>query len=111
MRVVLDTSVLVASILADHVHHERAIWWLAVRPELELCASWHAMAETWATLTRIPIAAPIAPSAAGEVVARLETRLRMLQPSPKVYREAIRRCSGRGVRSGVIFDALHLVAA
>jgi predicted nucleic acid-binding protein len=111
MRVALDTSVLVAATVNDHVHHRRAAWWLATRRSVEPCASWHALAETWATLTRIPIVPAISAGVARQVIERLETRLKLWPPTMQVYRESIRRCSDRGFRSGAVFDALHLVAA
>jgi predicted nucleic acid-binding protein len=111
VKVALDTSVIVAATLADHVHHERAAWWLAERSHVQLSASWHALAETWATLTRLPIAPPINGATAQRIVKQLEGRLHLWSPTPQAYREAMRRCAERGLRSGVICDALHLVAA
>jgi hypothetical protein len=35
----------------------------------------------------------------------------VLSLQPAVYDEALQRCTDRGFASGVIFDALHLVAA
>lgn len=111
MKIALDTTVLVAGAVSAHDHHERAAWWLDPKRGWELCASWHALAETWATLTRIPIVPPVSPGLARQVVARLESKLTIWSTSGQSYREAIRRCSERGLRSGIVFDALHLVTA
>lgn len=111
MKVAFDTSVLVAATLGDHPHHDRAAFWLDKDLEIERIASWHAMAETWATLTRIPLDPPISPGLAREVVERLEELIELVPPSARIYRAAIRRCADRRLRSGVLFDALHLITA
>jgi predicted nucleic acid-binding protein len=112
MKVVaFDTSVLVAAVVAGHAHHPRALPWLDSGNRLDRRASWHAIAETWATLTRLPLDPPISAESAGEIVERLESLLRLRALTASIYREARRRCVTRSLRSGAIFDALHLVAA
>lgn len=69
------------------------------------------MAEIWDTLSRLPLDPPVAPGLASEVVQRLETLIELVPPSAKIYRLALRRCADRGLRSGVVFDALHLLSA
>ena len=59
MKVAFDTSVLIAGSVSSHPHHERALWWLADDREFERCASWHALAETWSVLTRLPLRPPV----------------------------------------------------
>lgn len=71
----------------------------------------HALAETWAVLTRLPIDPAISPAAATAAVERLAGMLDVTELDLKLYWKAIRRCSERDARSGALFDALHLVAA
>lgn len=111
MNISVDTSVLVAASPVGHVHHARAAWWFDNRERMVIAASWHAMADTWATLSRIPVVPPVSPSAVRQIVVRWERQVQLVPPSPTIYREAMRRCSERGLRSGVVHDALHLVTA
>ncbi|MCB9535994.1 MAG: PIN domain-containing protein [Myxococcales bacterium] len=113
MKVAFDTSVLVAASIVGHPHEARALAWVqaARRGEIEGAVSTHALAETWATLTALPVEPRVAPTAAARVVERLEEHLEVLEISTAVYREAIRRCADRGHRSGALYDALHLVTA
>jgi predicted nucleic acid-binding protein len=112
MRVVsFDTSVLVAALVTGHPHQARSMRWLDARDTLDRRASWHAIAETCSTLTRLPLDPPVSAPAAGEAVERLASVLRLRAMTASIYRDALRRTVARGLRSGVIFDALHLVAA
>jgi len=113
VKAAFDTSVLVAALVAAHPKHDRAIRWVraAAEGEIEAECSWHAVAETWSVLTRLPIAPPISPELARAALERLG---RHIPPAPlrdTVYRGAIERCAERGLRSGAVSDALHLVAA
>jgi predicted nucleic acid-binding protein len=92
MRVAVDTSVLVAAL------HSGLI-------------TTHALAETWATLSRLPLAPRVTPKQAAEMVARLHRLFRVVSIDAALYHEAIDRCATRGFSSGVVFDALHLLAA
>ena len=62
-------------------------------------------------LTKLPVSPPISASSArqagNEILARFET-----VPLPvQIYRDALDRCTSKGLRSGAIFDALHLATA
>jgi predicted nucleic acid-binding protein len=111
VKVALDTSVIVAAVIEAHPHHGRASWWLRTRRRIERVASWHAYAETWAVLT----APPIEPRVSGEVAAAVLERVRrsvsFLAPRSGTYPTAVSRCSARALRSGAVYDALHLVTA
>lgn len=113
MRVAFDTSVLVAALVEPHPFHGRALRWLEEAASERLAAecTWHAVAETWSVLTRLPIEPPVSPAMGEAAVARLLERLETVAIDGDVYRRAMRRCSDRSLRSGAIFDALHLVSA
>jgi predicted nucleic acid-binding protein len=113
MRVVFDTSVLVAGSLARHVHAERARVWLRAAREgrLEALASTHAFAETWATLTAIPGDPRIDPAVATRVVERLARHVKPFVLRWEDYRAALERCGDGHLRSGAAYDALHLAGA
>jgi predicted nucleic acid-binding protein len=108
-----DTSVLVAALVRPHPHHDRAICWVMAAADGSVTAecSCHAVAETWSVLTRLPMDPPISPSFAEAAIDRLIAYVKPVELSHGMYAGAIRRCSERGLRSGSVFDALHLVCA
>lgn len=55
MKALVDTSVLVAGMIAQHEFHERALPWIkkAEDPGCELCISSHTLAELYSSLTII----------------------------------------------------------
>jgi predicted nucleic acid-binding protein len=113
MRVCFDTSVLVPALVAAHPLHARALCWVqaAATKEIEGVMAWHAAAETWSVLTRLPVSPHVTAGAAAQMVERLVQHVRPLAMTPALYRKTIQRCAERGAGSGAIFDALHLVAA
>lgn len=111
MKVALDTSVIVAAVIEGHPHHARAIWWLRTRRNVERIASWHAYAEAWAVLTALPIEPRLSGDVAAAVLDRVRLSTRFVAPRAATYPSAVGRCNARGLRSGAIYDALHLVTA
>jgi predicted nucleic acid-binding protein len=111
MRLAFDTSVLVAALVEPHPLHNRALPWLDAVREKRASGecSVHALAETWSVLTRLPIDPAIAPAMATVALERVAEILQPVEIDVDAYWSAIRRCSERGVRSGALFDALHLV--
>ena len=113
MRVCFDTSVLVPALVDAHPFHARALRWVqaAATGEIEGVMAWHAAAETWSVITRLPVSPHVTAGAAARLLERLVQHIRPLAMTSALYRKAIRRCAERGAHSGAIFDALHLVAA
>lgn len=112
-RLAFDTSVLVAALVEPHPLHRRAMPWLEAvgRGEAAGECTTHALAETWSVLTRLPIDPAIAPPLATVAVERLAGLLSVVEVSREAYRRAMQRCAERGLRSGAVFDAVHLVCA
>lgn len=113
MRVAFDTSVIVAGSIAGHVHEPRAAVWLeAVRESrVTACTTTHALAETWATATSLPVEPQIAPVLVERLIERFREHIEIVDLTENDYHRAMRRCGERSLRSGAIYDALHLVAA
>jgi predicted nucleic acid-binding protein len=112
LRVFFDTSVLVAALVGPHPHHARALPWLdAHGTKLEGMTSQHALLELWSVLTRLPTAPLLAPALAERMVDRLADKIAVLPASPTLYRQVIHRTAERSLRSGAVFDALHLLTA
>jgi predicted nucleic acid-binding protein len=113
MKVAFDTSVLVAGLHRAHPDHGRAVVWTDAAAENRLSGivTWHALAELWSVLTRLPGPVRPTPDQTLQLVRRVRSVFDVLPLEPAVYDEALQRCTDRGFSSGVIFDALHLVAA
>ncbi|HKO92114.1 MAG TPA: type II toxin-antitoxin system VapC family toxin [Polyangiaceae bacterium] len=111
MLVAIDTSVLVAWTVAKHPFHARATPWFDAiyRGEFDAMVCAHALAELYSVLTKIPEG--LSPIAARLAVANVPNRIRVVPLTVGAYRAALDRCAERSLRSGSVFDALHLVAA
>ena len=114
MNVFFDTSVLVTAMVDQLPNHEAALaCYRRVRggKTKPLCST-HSLAECYATLTAMPLPRRIRPSEAGRLIR--ENLLRDFQVCPLLledYDHAIGRVVERGLPSGVIYDALHLLCA
>lgn len=111
MKVAIDTSVLVAAVVAAHPKHAVARPWLAAGADRERIVCWHGYAETWSVLTAMPLEPRLSGESARTVLERLRRNVRFVAPTQRSYLAAAERCAARGLRSGAIFDALHLVVA
>ena len=113
MKAALDTSVLVSALHRAHPRHEDARAWLeaAMHRGAVAFVTTHARAETWSVLSRIPGPNRLSPARVRDMVRRIEDIVTVVPLDTSDYRGAIDRCADRGFSSGVVFDALHLVAA
>jgi predicted nucleic acid-binding protein len=113
VRVAFDTSVLVAALVATHLHHARALPWLHAVADgsLEGMVDVHTLGELWSVLTKLPSSPPIDGPTARASVLRVRKLFDVVSLTPEHYLDAIDRCTSKGLRSGAIFDAIHLAAA
>lgn len=74
-----------------------------------ICA--HALGELYSVLTKIPLQQRISPAEALSFIQALCDFLAVVPCDGSVYEAAIERCAKRNLRSGLVFDALHLVTA
>lgn len=113
MKIVFDTSVLIAALLATHRDHARAIVWLTAVSEgrVDGVVSVHGLGELWSVLTKLPVVPPISPTTARQVIEDVLARFEAVPVTVQICTEALDRCASKGLRSGAIFDALHLATA
>ena len=113
MKVYFDTSVLVTALVDQLPNHDAVLACLASAcRDHEVFTSTHALAETFATLTALPLPRRIQPGEARAMISEgLKKHLRILPLSARLYETAIDRVAARGLSSGSIYDALHLVCA
>ena len=114
MRILFDTSVLVAALVRPHPLHERGIFWFkkVLAKELELIVSSHTLAELYAVLTTLPVSPRITPGLAWRLIHEsIEPVSSVASLSVSDYYSTIKRISDLGLPGAIIYDALILRAA
>lgn len=102
----LDTGILVGALLEKHPEHEQCVG--AIEQFPDCFTNFHALAETFATLTgfyKVPT------DAATELTLGLKGYLTVKELARKDYEIAIREARRRGVMGGGIYDSLHATFA
>ncbi|HKY38344.1 MAG TPA: PIN domain-containing protein [Polyangiaceae bacterium] len=107
----MTRPVIVAGALVGHAFHSRAIVWQAAihRGDVRAMVCAHALAEVYSVLSKL--SGGLSPAAARVLVSRVARQMRVVTPLPESYLAATERCASRGLKSGVVFDALHLIEA
>lgn len=114
MKVLLDTSVLVAAVVEMHEAHGRAFAALerVQRARDEGVAAAHSLAEMYAILTRAP--APLRHSPEQALLSIEENVLKhfkVLALNGGDYADLVREAAMAGIQGGTIYDAIVLKAA
>ena len=114
MRILLDTSILVAALVEAHPAHERALHWLKGvihGTDVGVVAA-HSLAEVYAILTTLPVQPQISPSDAHQLIKRGILNVReVVSLSDVDYAQVIEHLSALGIVGGATYDALILRAA
>lgn len=113
MKVLFDTSVLVAAFEVSHPRHGVCLPWLQRVQEKEIDGylSTHTFAELYSVLTRLPVRPPISPAIAQRLI---DENLNLFVAIPLTgddYQQAIACMVRLNLPGGVIFDALIAQAA
>jgi predicted nucleic acid-binding protein len=114
MKVLFDTSVLVAAFVENHPMHSRALPWLqgAKRKEFEFLVAAHTVAELYAVLTVLPLKPRISPANARQLLeVNVEGSARIIPLSVSDYTKIIKQLSDAGLTGGIVYDALIVAAA
>ena len=114
MKVYFDTTVLVASCVADHPHYAPASTALANvhAHTIQGYVGAHGLAEFYAVITRAPFSPPVFPNEAWQLLSEnILSTFQVVSLSAKEYQESIRRCSQNGWAGGKIYDLLHIRSA
>jgi predicted nucleic acid-binding protein len=108
MKVLLDTSVLLAAFVEKHEFHARAYAWLEKiqKREVTACICQHTIAELYSTLTSIPIKPRIFPEMAAKLIQENLRHVEIVSLMPKDYWWCVQHLSDSGQAGGVIYDAL-----
>ncbi|NUQ61448.1 MAG: PIN domain-containing protein [Pirellulales bacterium] len=114
MKVLFDTSVLVAAHLPTHPHYRDASAWLAcaLRGGCELVVWAHSLAEVYAVLTRLPATPPITPAAAWQFLENnVLSCAAVVALTREHYRELVQQTAQSGLAGGMVYDAIISKAA
>jgi predicted nucleic acid-binding protein len=114
MKVLMDTSTLVAAMLPDHIHHAHAYPWLAQAKSgvFEFVVSGHSLAEIYAVLTRLPRSPQIKPEEALRLIQEnICSCATIVTLSGSDYVTMIEALSREKIIGGAIYDAVIAQAA
>ncbi len=114
MRILFDTSALVAALIEAHPAHSRTFPWLQrVRAghDIGFIAA-HSLAELYSALTTLPYQPRLSPQAAQQLLEQdLLKVFEIVVLSEMDYRVVIQRLASLGIVGGAIYDALITQAA
>lgn len=109
MRVLLDTSILVASMLESHSKHIQSFKWLSKCKEGAYTGiiSLYSFAELYAVFTSSPIHPKIAPAIAWQMIhENLLSFMEVISLSKKDYINVLGSLSVSQITGGAVYDAL-----
>jgi predicted nucleic acid-binding protein len=114
VKILLDTSVLVAAFVEHHPRHAASLACHrdALRADEGLCIAAHSLAEVYAVLTRLPVRPPIAPGVARRLVREnLLGGAKVIEMDREDYAAVLDRMADNALTGGAIYDALVVQAA
>lgn len=109
MKILFDTSILVAALVKPHPNHKQAFSWLkkAHNNEFELVMSTHTLAELYHVLTTYPVKPKFSPGIVKQIIKEDIMKIaKMISLTASEYREVIERTADYGLVGGIIFDAI-----
>jgi predicted nucleic acid-binding protein len=114
MKVLMDTSTLVAGMLPAHPHYASAEPWLmkANAGAFELFISVHSIAEMYAVLTRLPLKPAVGPLQANKLISdNVLSCAKAVTLTESDYVSLVADLSQRGIIGGIVYDAVIARAA
>jgi predicted nucleic acid-binding protein len=113
-KILLDTSVVLAALIKNHIHFKAAFAWIHAIQQNKYAGyvSSHTLAELYSNLSQVYYEPVVPPDMAVDIIEKsvMET-LKPVDLSIKDYRLALRRVGKLGLRGGVVYDSIHLQAA
>ncbi len=114
MRLYFDTSVLVALAVTHHVHNAAAVsvYLQVTSGRHEGVVAAHGLAETFTTLTRLPLSPMIHPTEAYRYVKEtIVEHCEVVILHERDYLATLESAAQGGLRGGILYDALQLRCA
>jgi predicted nucleic acid-binding protein len=109
VRVLYDTSLIVAGLIESHPKHEAALVQIerVPTPDYQIFVAAHSLAEVYATLTRIPPPVRLPPKLAYTLVkTNIIDVYEIIALEAEDYLDIIGDLANKGLTSGIIYDAL-----
>ena len=109
MKILFDTSVIVAGLVEPHPMHKKAFPWLkqAKANMFELMVASHTIAEAYAVLSTLPIKPRITPLIAWKLInENIEPNGKIIPLTAGEYKSVVKQMSELGLAGGIIYDAL-----
>jgi len=109
MKILFDTSVIIAAMIEPHPMHSRAFPWLkrAKSKEFNILVASHTLAELYAVLTTLPISPKIKPGMAHQLIYHnIEKISKIISLSSLDYISVIKQMANLGLSGGSVYDAL-----
>ena len=109
MKILFDTSVIIAALVESHPMHKRAFPWLkqAKANKFEMIVASHTIAELYAVLSTLPTKPRISPLTARKLInENIESISKIVSLTPEEYKSVIKQVSELGLVGGITYDAL-----
>ena len=109
MKILFDTSLIIAALVESHPMHIRAFPWLkkAKAKDFELVVASHTIAETYAVLSTLPIKPRISSSVAWRLISEnIVSISKIVSLTPAEYSFTIKQISELGLAGGITYEAL-----
>lgn len=114
MKVLFDTSVLVASLVAKHPHHGRAmavVERVLQRRDVAVVAA-HALTETYSVLTRIPVSPRIGTETAHQLIRdNILAHCEVIALTAREHQRVLTTLARLSISGGASYDAIHAACA
>ena len=113
MKILVDTSVLVAAFVDAHPAHDRARTCIkqGLAGKVQLRLATHTLAELYAVLTTMPVSPRISPASAWRLIQSNTASMKFVALDEEDYRETLRGLGELELSGGVVYDGLIARAA
>lgn len=114
MKAMLDSSVLIAAMLPDHIHHLVAVPWLSTAKAgiFQFAVAGHSLVEVYSVLTRMPRTPKITSSEAWEMLRdNVISVAQIISLQDQDYPALLSELASLAVTGGAVYDGIIAKAA
>jgi len=114
MKVLFDTSVIVAAHLPSHCDYQNCRLWLerGKQNAFEFVVAAHTLLETFSVLTRFPLTPRITPAVAFQFIeSNVLSTAKVISLTAEDYQDLLRDLAVNGISGGMVYDSLIVRAA
>ena len=114
MKVLFDTSVMIAAFVDSHPRHTSSLIWVqkVKKKEIEGVISVHSLIEIYSILTKLPLSPKIHPSLAFELIKEnILKDFEIISYKKEDYLNLLKELSSRNIFGGLSYDGLIIYTA